>query len=423
MAHLHPARAVRLPSFLAVVVALLASTASLLAGCEGEAPEGPREPSASREIPPDELVVVGASERLSRVRDLELGPDGTVWVLNDVPPYFLAFEEGELAASFGAEGDGPNEFRAPGALVWSEDALWAFDRHALVRVAAPEPLEEYERVAIPDELGRERLVPFDEMRLSQDLSPGVVREGVRTAEGGFLLAAGRTPGPPLRMLWEAELVVLSPDGSLRPELDLAELTDRNVETEEPAEGATALLPFPLVASCGPDRRAFYDPDRNHVRVWTPDGVEAEPVALPPERRVPVDEETLFDILVSGVLSEVPSAALAVEEAQLRERFSEAYPRLREALADVFPEYVSIRCGADGAFWLQRFDPESEREGRGRDWLRLRAGSGQDGARIEEVRFPERFVPMRFAADGVYGAVLDEWDVPSVARAELARADR
>ena len=97
------------------------------------------------------MHVLGSSERIGLVRDLELSSDGSVWLLNSVEPFFIGFApSGELLAAHGTSGGGPEEFRMPAAFTtrgWNGEA-WVLDfvRHALIRVSQP---GEWAEVSIP----------------------------------------------------------------------------------------------------------------------------------------------------------------------------------------------------------------------------------------------------------------------------------
>ena len=80
-------RPAELPTALRFAASL--SGAAFLAGCDG-APAG-SDPDAPVELGTSAIEVLGSSDSLAVVRDLEVLSDGSVWVLNSVEPYFIGF--------------------------------------------------------------------------------------------------------------------------------------------------------------------------------------------------------------------------------------------------------------------------------------------------------------------------------------------
>ncbi|MFH1766216.1 MAG: hypothetical protein ABIF09_18690 [Gemmatimonadota bacterium] len=55
-----------------------------------------------------DVHVLGSSEAIAEVWDLEALPDGSVWVLNSVEPFFIGFDEqGNVIGRHGTSGGGP----------------------------------------------------------------------------------------------------------------------------------------------------------------------------------------------------------------------------------------------------------------------------------------------------------------------------
>jgi len=91
---------------------------------------------------PDVHVLAG-SDSLAVVEDLEVHPNGDVWVLNSDEPFFIGFDaDGAAIAVHGRRGGGPAELEAPAGLVIGGVAgeAWVFDRrrHALIRMSRPD---------------------------------------------------------------------------------------------------------------------------------------------------------------------------------------------------------------------------------------------------------------------------------------------
>ena len=99
-----------------------------------------------------DVHVVGTSEALATVLDMEVLPDGRIWVLNSLPPFFVGFDaDGESIAAHGEAGGGPEEFQWPAGFVVGapQGEAWVLDtrRHGLVRVSTPD--EPWTEVDIP----------------------------------------------------------------------------------------------------------------------------------------------------------------------------------------------------------------------------------------------------------------------------------
>jgi hypothetical protein len=89
-----------------------------LTGCDGLRSAADRE--AMHIVIPDSAVhVVGTSESIAAVQDLEVLTDNTVWVHNSVEPFSIGFPaDGALHAVYGRGGGGPGEFGAPSGSSW-----------------------------------------------------------------------------------------------------------------------------------------------------------------------------------------------------------------------------------------------------------------------------------------------------------------
>lgn len=77
-----------------------------------------------------DLHVVATAESIAVVEDLAVLPDGTVWVLNSVEPFFVGFApQGSILAAHGRAGGGPEEFGAPSGFVVGglDGEAWVFD--------------------------------------------------------------------------------------------------------------------------------------------------------------------------------------------------------------------------------------------------------------------------------------------------------
>ena len=143
-----------------------------LAGCD---PGGVIDSAGPVVFGPSDVHVLGTSESIATVRDLEVTTDGAVWVLNSVEPLFIGFSrDGDVVATHGTSGGGPEEFRMPAAFLTGglDEEVWVFDyiRHSFMRVS--EPQAGWAQLSIPPED-----VPPGSVRGGMDMMSPTVRTG------------------------------------------------------------------------------------------------------------------------------------------------------------------------------------------------------------------------------------------------------
>lgn len=404
-----------------------------LAACEGapggSEPEtgGPEADAGPITLRAADVRVLATSDSIARVRDLEVLPDGRVWVLNSVEPFFVGFGPGGGAlGAHGRAGGGPAEVGAPSGFVVGglEGEAWVFDRrrHSLIRVSRPEEGEEGAD-------GAEVPLPRDA------IPPGTVLTGmsllenrVRTASLGDDVILPRREGTGeisatsyWTTIWNADLVALDPGtDSVRTVVSLRRAMGDLTSHFEAVSGG--FPPFPLWyrlwAACSGEEVRLYDFVRDEMRRFTADGEELDPVPVPP----PFTEVTprqfarvAFDIAAAeraGAVTPGVGEVSAADSARLLDGMVERIEGTPEQLAGVLPKYVDFRCADDGTMWLRPLDLERGGLEGGPAWLRI----APDGA-AREVRFPERFDPYRFTSGRVWGVLRDELDVASVAWVE------
>jgi len=390
---------------------------ALLAACEGD-PDGvdagiPIDLSASP------IEILGTSDSLSVVRDLEVVDDGSIWVLNEREPYFIGFGPGGgLLGAHGRAGGGPGDFRMPSGLLtggWQGGA-WVFDfaRHAMIRVSGSDDWTE---------------VPLR----SDSLPPGSVQGGmnmlapaVRTASLGHEIIVPRSGGTmeegllQYRLsLLQADLVAVDPEtGGVRILVALGDVLDDPSGDFIPSEGGFPLW-YRLWAACGEDLVRVHDRVRNQLRGFDGSGAEVEPVDLPP---VPFTEvsarqfaRAVFGLRQAEVTGAVGVRLTAEDSARVLDQMAGIVEGQPHELASYLPRYVDFRCGDDGTMWMQPLDVELGGLRGGRLWLRI----APDGD-VREVWLPERFDAFRFLPSRVWGVYRDENDIASVASIALPR---
>jgi len=399
----------------AFVITILA-----LVGCSGSQEsleDGAREAII---ISPSDVHVIGTSEFIAEVKDLEVLQDGSVWVLNSLEPFFLGFSpDGGAPSVFGMVGGGPEEFGIPSAFVTRSirRESWVLDlgRHALIRISEPDP-------------------PRAELPLPRDsLPPGSVITGlslmdnvVRTARMGGEVMIPRTTRPEgsdflgfrMAMLGADILAVDTATSSVRKVLSLAEVIgDLTLGFEQTEDGFP--LWFRLWAVCGEDQLRVYDRARNELRLFNPQGVELASTPLPPAPFSSVTPrqfaQTIFPLRQAEMAGNVWDRMTAADSARLLNEIARGVRGTPEQLAQYLPRYVDFRCSDNGTMWLRPFDVDTGSLDGGPGWVRI-----TDSGVGEEVRFPDGFDPYRFTTGRAWGVQRDGFDVASIAWVELPR---
>ena len=409
-------RPAELPTALRVAASL--SGAAFLAGCDG-APAG-SDPDAPVELGASSIAVLGSSDSLAVVRDLEVASDGSVWVLNSVEPYFIGFgPDGESLGAHGRAGRGPDEFPMPSAFMtggWQGE-VWVLDimRHAMIRISRPEADWAEVRLQSPS-LPRGTLAPGMSM----------LNSSVRTARLGRELIVPRTNGS-MRdgvlqfrfAILEADLIAVDPEaGEVRDILALGEVLDDPSGDFIPSEGGFPMW-YRLWAPCGENLVRVYDRVRNQLRGFDGSGTEVSPIDLPP---VPFTEvsrrqfgEAVFGLRQAEMTGDVRTRLSAEDSVRVMDQLVQMIQGEPHELASYLPRYVDFRCSDDGTMWMHPFGLDSGGLSGGPLWLRI----APDGA-IREVRLPDRFDAFRFSSSRIWGVYRDENDIPSVASIPLPR---
>ena len=398
-------------------IATALSGAACFASC-GDAPDA-HIPGGRTDLSASPVEILGSSDSLAVVRDLEVLDDGSVWVLNEREPYFIGFGAGgEFLGAHGRDGQGPRDFPMPSGFLtggWEGEA-WVFDfvRHAMIRVSRP---EEWGEVSLR----------------SESLPPGSVQGGmnmlapaVRTASLGREIIVPRSGGTiqegllQFRLsLLRADLVAVDPErGGVRTLVSLGDVLDDPSGDFIPSEGGFPLW-YRLWAVCGGDVVRVYDRVRNQLRGFDGSGTEVEPIDLPP---VPFTEvsarqfaRAVFGLRQAEVTGAVGVRLTAEDSARVLDQLAGMVRGQPHELASYLPRYVDFRCSEDGTMWIQPLDLDLGGLRGGRLWLRIAPDGG-----VREVRLPERFDAFRFVPSRVWGVYRDENDIASVASVVLPR---
>jgi hypothetical protein len=368
-----------------------------------------------------DVHVLGTSESIAQVQDLDILPDGSVWVLNSVEPFFIGFgPDGRVTATHGNAGGGPDEFGMPAGFVDGgfEDGIWVFDyrRNAFTRVSSPNGGAS--RFALPRDA-----VPPGSVVGGRDM----LSQTVRTARLGSEIIVPRTRGSlssgvaSFRMaILGADLVAVDPNtGAARDVVALGDVLDDPTAGFVATDGGFPLW-YRLWAVCGGNRIRAYDRARNQLRGFTGAGDEVDPIDLPPVRLTEVTPRqfarAVFGLRQAEVTGAVGPRLNAADSARILNQMIQGLKGDPAQLAAYLPRYVDFRCSEDGTVWMQAFDPEVGGLQGGPAWLRIEAD-----ASVQEVRLPERFDALRFTPSRIWGVQRDESDVASVAWIEIRRS--
>jgi hypothetical protein len=369
-----------------------------------------------------DVHVVGTSDVLAVVQDLEVLPDGRIWVLNSLPPFFIGFgPNGALLGTHGEAGGGPEEFRLPAGFVVGAPGgeAWVLDsrRHGLVRVSRPDE-------------------PWSEVRLPRtDLPPGTVQGGldlmspvVRTARLGDEIVLPHSTGTlesgvfsMVEAMLKADLMRLDPaTGAVRRVLSIGGSLEDPFSGFTPTEGGFPLWKR-LWAVCGGYLRV-YDRVRNQLRGFDRNGSELEPLDLPPTGLAEVSPQefarVVFPLRQAEVTGGVGDRLRSEDSLRLVGQMAREVRGTAAQLAAYLPPFVDFRCSPSGTMWLRPIDTAGGGLAGGRAWLRVDADGGS-----RMIMLPPHFDAFRFFEDRVFGVLRDDLDIPSVAWAQLPGGGR
>jgi hypothetical protein len=375
--------------------------------CGGGAPASDSDEQRAVNVTLDAIQVLSTPEVVARVVDLQPTPDGRVWVLNSLAPYFVVVgPDGRIERQFGEQGGGPEEFGLPMSLVrGAESDVWTYDvrRNALIRVAGGERRE----IALArDSIPVPSIVSFQ--------GAGVVPAApwLESLGDGFLMARSRVMREESALhVWNADIIAVRGDERI-VSVDLhTPIADLLGDPSSRYPGATFMLPYPMWTVCADGIVALYDPLANSMRRFTEERAELEPIALPVERRQAVTPDLLFEMFYRRFVEDQPSVQIPPQE-EMRRLTEEQNRQMASSSAPFFPEYTDLIC-TPNAFWLRRFDSRIGRLGQGPEWLRI----AKDGSQTS-VALPNTFRAFRIDSDRIWGTVSDSLDVASIAWVEM-----
>lgn len=396
----------------------IATLAGLVAACADPAGRPVAEP---RLFSADEVRILGTSDAISHVVDLEVLPDGRVWIFNATAPLFVGFgADGTQLTAHGASGEGAREFRRPIGLVDGglEGEAWVLDevRRSLIQVSGP--VGEWVEIPLPtDSLPPTSLMGGDDhtfarVRAARLDARIIVPRTTLSGDGSF---------PSMwRAMWGADLVSLDPrrGGRARTVVPLSTtLGDTEIETRFDMDIPPFPIWFRLWATCRDREIVVYDRLRKQLRRFSPTGREGPARDLPATSLETIsNDEFAHAMLEVAAFEAAGSIGLEPPRVDTAALLPTIFPRIRgdgRALAEVLPHFTAIHCDDEGAVWLRRFAPREGGLRGARSWLRI-----PDEGAWEEVVFPERFDPFRFRGGRAWGVLRDALDVASIAWIDL-----
>jgi len=339
------------------------------------------------------------------IRDVAVTADGDIWVLSRHEPFIRRFTAGRLIASFGRNGGGPGEFRAPWSFVRGDRQIppRVFDPGARLIVRLDTTGRELARSSFRTTWG---FVRSD----IEDVSYGQVFRALSPSDSELVSLVYLGDVGTTRDLRRSALVRFSARGIPKDTL----LSFRNLfEPQTDRSAARWLVTVPLIAGCPDGTTAVYDGIAPEIRGYSSRTEPAWRVTMPPRlaqsHGMPAaDLERYVRHRVLGELLENQ-----VDTSVLERRVAEQLQSTQAWYASTVPSIVGLLCDDEGRVWLQRFDTRDDPLGKSRTWTVV----GRDGA-TTTVRVPAGFVPLAFRRASVVGISRDSLGVETVGRIVL-----
>jgi hypothetical protein len=339
------------------------------------------------------------------VRDVAVTADQDIWVLSRHDPFVRRFAAGKLVASFGQNGAGPGEFRAP----------WSFVRGD--RLIPPRIFDPGGRLILRiDSAGREAA------RFSFRTTWGFVRSDIEDVSYGQVFRALAPSDSELvslvylgdvgttRDLRRSALVRFTANGKPLDTL----VSFRNLfPPQTDRSSARWLVTVPFVAGCPDGTIAVFDGVAPEIRGYSRGAEPVWRIPMPPPiaRRRAMPATDLARYVRYRVLAELLENH--ADTSTLERRVTEQLRTARSWYGSTTPSIVGLLCDDHGRVWLQRFDTRDDPLGRGRIWTVIGPG-GQSAS----VRFPAGFAPVVFSDATMVGISRDSLGVESVSRVTL-----
>lgn len=373
---------------------------------------------------------IDGEDALSEVFDLEVGPNGNIYLAQMFTPYVAVFAPtGDFDRRIGRAGSGPGEFDGnPIRLGLMGDTLWVSDFstiHFFDREGRA-----FEQIDFQVVIAREasRVVPGQPLRDGSVLT----RRGATTSGGGtmadFFL---RERLPVLRA---------SPSGEI---LDTIAFARQRLTVDYDRRGSTAFAMHPLAGSWRGYQQFTATPDGSSIMLVGE--VDEDPPATFEILRVGLEGDTLL----SASVPYVPKRISRAHQDWLRDRFGDwqagdddtgpsSFPSRSEgarerdrqaardgvAFPDHYPPVRQIVAGHDGSIWILRELELPELVDRWEVYRSDGVLAGTvviDQGRTGVLPWMPRVSLLYVTMDEVWGTTLGEFDEPYVHRYELERS--
>ena len=339
-------------------------------------------------------------------RQLEVGPDGTIYTLHPQEYAVRAYSPtGTAVRTIGREGEGPGEFDRPSSMGLLGDTLWVLD-HGLYRISY---------FALSGELIKSRNIPID--MGDQDYSPprprGLLSDGsISGASPSWSqqVASGElTKSAILRI--DSVCRIVDTIAGYSVENTSWEVTDPNDQRaprsyqSQPftdTEIVTVSEHIPLVVRVNRQVHNIVDEAVLGVTAVSFDG---DTIFSRSYSHTPISiDESLVDSLVNSRAERAASSPFP--GAPTAERAAD-WARSSLYVPEYHPPVSASLVGKDGSVWLCA----EKTGGPSVDW-RMISPSGEP---IGTVALPVRFRPMEADGNLVWGTDYDELDVPYIVR--------
>jgi len=370
----------------------------LLGSCAGQSREG----EAVTEIGP--ATPAATDTLLFGVRDVAVDAGGDLWVLSQHEPFIRRFRAGQLVASFGRQGEGPGEFRAPRSFVRGDQAIppRVFDPGVRLLIRLDTAGRELSRAPFRTTWG---FVRGD----IEEVSHGEVSRAVAISDRELVGLVYLGDVGTTRDLRRSALVRFTTVGTPVDTL----LSFHKLFGGEPGQSdARWLVPVPLMAGCEDGTVAVYDAIEAEIRGYSGSGPMwrmALPTRLVRRRGMPADDlERYVRHRVLGELLENQAGVTTLET-----RVAQQLRGAGSLYASAIPPVVGLLCDPQGRVWLQEFDTRDDPVGRGRTWTVMDRQGG-----IAVVAVPRGFAPLVFSRDALIGIVRDSVGAESVGAVTL-----
>lgn len=379
-----------------------------LAACIGE--RGREARFGATELVAAEELRIGSPDdpelAFTRFRDLEVGPDGTIYTLHPQERAIRVHDSsGAFLRTIGREGEGPGEFKNLGVMGMLGDTLWALD-HGTYR---------FSFFDLGGNLLGSRRIPIELGRTPDERPPrpnGLFSDG--SISGSLptwsrLVASGE--------ITTDVILRLDSTGAVLDTIASYSLENRDWEVTDPDDPGSwaAYAPQP-----------FRDTELVRASYYQPLVVRVDRTAATTEARATFHVTALTfagDTLFARDFSYTP---MALEQALVdslvdvlaasltRSRLPGATPArvavwARDALytPEYHPPVSEMMIGRDGSVWLRGEEVGAPTV----NWRVL----SPEGEPVGIVELPARFRPLLADHDNLWGMELDELDVPYIVR--------